>query len=175
MCQEDEGRSKKILQDYEDYEAGKLGDDSQNEKTVVDRPTVKHSHKAPKSPEFVDTDSDDSDDEKKPAVKQLQKVSKVPVFVDTDSSTEDEQEPTVKQPQKAPKIPGHPGDEDHQETFPGPVHKETAKPAKKLPAASCTPATSCTYILTSGVRKGKQCRFKASDERGKFCHYHKQT
>ena len=97
------------------------------------------------------------------------------MFVDTDSITEDEQEPTVKQSQKAPKIPGRPGDEDPQETSPGLVNKESAKPAKKLPAASCTPATSCTYILMSGIRKGKQCRFKASDKNGKFCHHNKQT
>ena len=79
-------------------EAEKLSDDLQNEKTVVDRLTVKHPQKAPKSPEFVDTDSDD---EKEPAVKQLQKASKTPVFVDLDSSTEDEQGPAVKHPQKA--------------------------------------------------------------------------
>ena len=101
------------------------------------------------------------------------------MFVDTDSSTEDEQELIVKQPQKAPKIPGlidtAPGDEDPQETSSGPVHKELAKPVKKLSAASCTPATSCTYILTSGVRKGKQCRFKVLDGASKFCHHHKQT
>ena len=90
-------------------------------------------------------------------------------------STEDEQGPAVKKLQKASKIPGHPSDEDPQETSSGPVHKELAEPAKKLPAAGRTPATSCTHILTSGVRKGKQCRFKASDETGKFCHHHRQT
>ena len=36
-------------------EAEELGDDSQNEKTVVDRPAVKHPKKALKTPEFVDT------------------------------------------------------------------------------------------------------------------------
>ena len=36
-------------------------------------------------------------------------------------------------------------------------------------------AASCTYILTSGIRKGKQCRFKASDETSKFCYHHKQN
>ena len=66
-----------------------------------------------------------------------------------------------------------PGDEDPQETHP--AHKELAKPAKKLPTASHTMATSCTYILTSGIRKGKQCRFKTLDKTGKFCHHDKQT
>ena len=59
------------------------------------------SKKAQKTPEFVDTDSDDSDDEQDLAVKKLQKASKAPGFVDTDSSTEDEQGPAVKHPQKA--------------------------------------------------------------------------
>ena len=38
-------------------------DNSQNEKTMVDRPTAKLLKKVPKTPEFVDTDSDDMDDE----------------------------------------------------------------------------------------------------------------
>ena len=42
-------------------------------KTVVDRPKLKYPQKAPKSPEFVDTDSDDSEDEQEPVIKQLQK------------------------------------------------------------------------------------------------------
>ena len=58
-------------------EAEKSGDDSQNEKMVTERSTVKHP----------------------------QKVPKIPKFVDTGSITEDEQEPVVKQPKKAPKIP----------------------------------------------------------------------
>ena len=88
---------------YMKNEAGEVGDDSQNEKMVVDRPVVKHPIKAPKTPEFVDTDSDDTDDEQEPAVKQFQKSSKTPESVDTDS--DDEQEPTVKHPQKAAKAP----------------------------------------------------------------------
>ena len=111
-----------------------------------------------------------------------QKSTKTPEYLDDEEglavnyqrcivmySTEDEQEPAVKKLQKASKIPGRSGDEDPQETSPGPVHKESARPAEKLPAASCT------HILISGVRKGKQCRFKASDKTGKFCYHHKQT
>ena len=77
-------------------------------------------------------------------------------------STEEEQEPIVKQPQKASKIPG---DESPQETSPVPV--KLAKTSKF--------AAGCTFILTKGVRKGKQCRFRASGETGKFCYHHKQT
>ena len=73
-------------------------------------------------------------------------------------STEDEQEPVVKNSQKASKIPD---DKDPEETSPAKIPKFVA--------------TSCTYILTKGVRKGKQCKFRASDEPGKFCHHHKQT
>ena len=54
------------------------------------------------------------------------------------------------------------------------MHKKPAEPAKRLPATNCTPVAFCTNILTSGVRKGKQCRLKASDETGKFCNYHKR-
>ena len=43
-----------------------------------------------------------------------------------------------------------------QKTSPGPVHRESTKPTKKLSAAGRTPVASCTYILTSGLRKGKQ-------------------
>ena len=185
-------------------EAEELGDDSQNEKTVVDRPVVRLPQKAPESPEFVDADSD-TEDEQEPVVRHLQKASKIPKFIDIDSSTEDEQEPVVKKPQKAPKIPKFvdivssikdeqgptvkqpqkasktlglidtdPDDKDPQETSPGPVHKEPTKSAKRLPATNCTPAASCTHILTSGIRKSKQCRLKASDETGKFCNYHKR-
>ena len=52
------------------------------------------------------------------------------------------------------------GDEDLQETSPA-----------KIPNF----AASCTHILTKGVRKSKQCRFRALDEARKFCRYHKQT
>ena len=182
------------------------GDDSQNEKTVVDRPAVrlpqeapkipkfvdtnlddsddeqervvKKPQKEPKSPEFVDTDLDDSGNEQEPVLKKPKKAPKSPEFVDTDSSTEDEQGPTVKQPQKVSKnlrlTDTGPDDKDAHETSPGPVHKEPVKPAKRLLAANCTSAASCTHILTSSVRKGKQCRLKASDETDKFCNYHKR-
>ena len=63
-------------------------------------------------------------------------------------STEDEQDPAIKKLQGISKIHY----EDPQET--SPLHKESTRPAKNHPAACCT------YILTSGVRKGKQCRFK---------------
>ena len=145
-------------------------------------PTVKQPQKAPKTPGSVDTDPDDSDneqgpaanyqrymvmyntkDEQEPAIKNLQKASTITKFVDTGPSAEDEQKPVVKKLQKASKI----HDEDPQEI--SPVHKESARPAKKLPAASCT------HILTSGISKGNQCWFKASDKTGKFCHHHKQT
>ena len=205
-------------------EAEELGDDSQNEQTMVDRPAVKQLKKAPKT-QFVDTDSDDSDDEQgpttkqpqkaskasefvnkgmddeqgqqpkkapkapgysgdeqgptvkcimmhstedgqEPSVKKLQKTSKILKFVDTGPGAEDEQGPTVKKPQKASKIPGGSDDESSQKT-------PLWEPTKKPPAIGRTPAVSSTHILTSGVRKGKQCRVRASDETGKFCIYHK--
>ena len=74
--------------------------------------------------------------------------------------------PAVKHPQRASKTSGA-ENEDHQKTSPGLVFKELTKPAKNLLA------TSCTYILTSGIRNGKQCRLKASDKTGKFCNYRK--
>ena len=70
-------------------EAEEPGDDSQNEKMVVDRLGVKNSKKALKSPEFVNTGPDDTDYE------QERQAQKNPDFVDTDSSTEDEQGPAV--------------------------------------------------------------------------------
>ena len=68
---------------------------------------VKQAKRAPKPPEFIDTNSD-TKDEKEPAVKQRNKVPKFSEFVATDSDTEDEeeQEPAVKQPKKGPKSPG---------------------------------------------------------------------
>ena len=181
-------------------EAEEPGDDSQNEKTRADGPTAKQPKKVPKTPELVDTDSDDSDDEQEPVVEQPKKVPKTPEFVDTDSddsdndqepvaeqlqkasktpeysdneqipavnyqkcivmySTEDEQEPIVKQPQKASKIQ---------------TMKALRKPTSLVPVKPKF-AAGCTYILTKGIRKGKQCRFRASDETGKFCYHHKQT
>ena len=109
-------------------------DDSGNEEQEPKRQPLK----APKSPEFVDTDTEDSDDE------------------ESDDSDNEEEEP---HPQKASLVP---------------VNKEPTQPAKDHFAASRTPVTSCTYILTYGVRKGKQRKFKASDETGKFCHLHKR-
>ena len=73
-------------------------EDSQNEKAMIDRPTAKHTKKVPKPPEFVDADSDDSDDEQEPTSKQPQKASKASEFVDT--GTNDEQE---RQSKKVPK------------------------------------------------------------------------
>ena len=151
----------------------KLGDDSsvssteQYEKMMVARSVVKkkkkkiqrQSQKAPKTPEFVDTYSDDSgtENEEEPVLKQSQKAPKTLEFlIQTDDSDNEEEEP-------------HP-----QKTSPGPLHKEPTKPAKKLSAASRNLVTSCTYILTSGIRKGKQCRLKAYDKTGKFCNCHKR-
>ena len=129
-------------------------DDSNDEQERV----VKKPQKAPKSLEFVDTDSS-TEDEQEPVVRHLRKAPKIPKLVDTDSSINDEQGSTVKQPQKASKLLGiidtGPDDEDPKETSPGLVHKELAKPAKRLLAANCTPAASYTHILTSGVRTGK--------------------
>ena len=156
--------------------------------------------KAPNSPEFVDTDSDDSDDEQErqpkkapktpeysgdeqapavnhqrcivmystedeqvPAVKKLQKILEIPKFIDTGPGAEYEQEP-----QKGSKTSGCPDNETPQETSLG-------EPTKKPPVTGRTSAASCIHVLMSGIRKGKQCRFKALDETGKFCHHHKQT
>ena len=186
----------------------------QNEKTMVDRPTAKNPKKAPKTPEFVDTDSDDTDNEQGSASKQLKKTLKTPEFFDTNSddtddeqerqpqkasktseytdneqepavkcivmySSEDEQEPAIKKLQKASKISNYLSTEDEQ----GPTAKQPQKSPKILGSpASVKPAkipkfvtAGCTHILTSGIRKAKQCRFRASDEAGKFCHHHKQT
>ena len=73
-----------------------------------------------------------------------------------------EQEQQPKKTSKTPElVDTGPDEEDPQETSPAKIPKFAA--------------ASCTYILTKGVRKGKQCRFRASDEAGKFCHHHKQT
>ena len=87
-------------------EAEEPGDDSQNEKTVADRPAVRLPQKAPKTPKFVDTGLDVSDDEQERVVKKPQKASKIPKFVDTDlDDSDDKQEPVLKNPKKAPKSP----------------------------------------------------------------------
>ena len=76
------------------------------------------------------------------------------------SGTEDEQEPAVKQPQKTPKTPEFEEEEQHsQKMSPGPVDKTQL--VKSTSAASRTPVTFCTYILTPGVRTGKQWNLKA--------------
>ena len=192
-------------------EAEEPGDDSQNEKTMVDRHTAKHFKKVPKTPEFVNADSDDMDDEQG---RQPKKAPKTPKFVDTDSDdTDDEQGLTAKHPQKASKasefVDKGTNDEqepavkcivmysteDEQEPSFGTDSDNEKEPAvkcivmystedeqepvvKKLQKTSQIPmlaAASCTHILTSGVRKGNQCRFRASDETSKFYHHHKQT
>ena len=104
-----------------------------------------------------------TEDEQGPAVKHPKKASKSPEFVDTDPSTS-LLLPVVKHPQKTPKTPH----EDPQKTSPGLMHKESTKPAKKIPVASCT------HILTSDIRKDKQCRQEVSDKTDKFCKYHKR-
>ena len=87
-------------------EAEEPGDDSQNEKTVADRPAVRLPQRAPKTPKFVDTGLDVSDDEQERVVKKPQKASKIPKFVDTDlDDSDDKQEPVLKNPKKAPKSP----------------------------------------------------------------------
>ena len=145
----------------------KAGDDlsvgSMEQQTVTERPVVKRIHKltkkAPKSPEFVDTDSDDSDtkdeEEQKPVVKRPQKVWKSLEWFEDDPTNEEE--------------------EPHsQRMFPGPLAKELIQSVKAPSAASHTTVTPCTHILTSGLREGKQCKLKASDETGKFCHLQKR-
>ena len=152
-------------------------DDTKNEQGNA----VKQPQKESKTLEFVDAGSDNSDDEQE---RQPKKASKTPEYSDDEQepavkcivmySTEDEQEPSVKKTQKVPKTPEYsdneqgpaiknpqkvskiPDNQDPQETSPGKVPKFAA--------------ASCIYILTKGVRKGKQCRFRTSDEAGKFYH-----
>ena len=57
-------------------EAEESGDDSQNEKTMIHRPTAKHLKKVPKPPEIVDIDSDDTNDKQGAAAKQPKKHQK---------------------------------------------------------------------------------------------------
>ena len=73
---------------------------------------------------------------------------------DSDDEESDDSEDEEPRPQKA---------------SPWPV----TQPAKNPGAASRTLVTSCTYILTYGVRKGKQSNFKAPDKTDKFCRFHK--
>ena len=88
-------------------EAEKLGNDSQNEKMVADRPAVRLTQKAPKTSRLVDIGSDDSDDEQECVVKKPQKASKTQRLVDTGlDDSDDEQERVVEKPKKAPKSPG---------------------------------------------------------------------
>ena len=84
----------------------------------------------------------------------------------------------IKQPQKFVDTDADDSDAKEEEprsqkTSPGPVDKELTQPVKAPSAASCSPMTSYTYILISGVRKGKQCKLKTSDKTDKFCHLHK--
>ena len=135
-------------------EPKKASDDSSDkEQKSKNTDGKKVEKKVPKPPDFVYTDSDDSDNEQD---QQPKNVPKTPEFVDIDS--DDEQEPTPKQPQRASKV------SDPQKASPALV-----KPAK-IPNFA---AASCAFILTKGVRKGNQCRFRVSDETG-FCHHHKQ-
>ena len=114
MCQEVGRRSKKILQDYLNTMIGQgrckmkqMNEVMIHKMKMVHRPTAKHLKKVPKTPEFVHTDSDDTNDEQGPAAKQLQKATKTSGFVDTDlDDSDDEQEPVIEQLQKAPKPPG---------------------------------------------------------------------
>ena len=157
-----QGKVKKISQPQKAAKAPEFVDTDSDDTDDEQGPTVKQSQKAPKTPEFVDTDSsDDSDNEQEPTVKHPQKVPKTPEFADTDSSndSDDDQEPTPKQPQKVSKI------SDPQEAF-----LPSVIPAK-IPNFT---AASCVCFLTKGVRRGKQCRSRASDKTG-FCHHHKQT
>ena len=86
------------LSEYNDRVRQMQGDDSLNEKM----PTAKHLKRVPKTPKFVDTDTDV---EQGSTAKHLKKVPKTPEFVDTDSDDMDnEQEPAAKQPQKSSKI-----------------------------------------------------------------------
>ena len=64
--------------------------------------------------------------------------------------------------------------DEEPHSSPGPVNKEPAQSVKMPSTASYTPVTFRTYILTSVLKKGKQCKLKASDEMGKFCHLHKR-
>ena len=91
----------------------------------------------------------------KDAIKQFFKQRQPPKWFENDLDNEEEESHSKK-------------------TSQGPVDKESTQPVKTPPAASRTPVTSCTYILTSGVRKGKQCKLKASDKTVKFCHLHKR-
>ena len=134
--------------------------------------------KAPKTPEFVKSDeesSDDSYDEEsddpdndEPMVKRIQTLpKKVP--------TNPDEEPVVKQFQEMieAELEGPRDDEeDPQKASPESVNKVPIQLTKKGFATSRTSVASCTYILTSGIRKGKQYKLKASDKTGKLCHLH---
>ena len=100
-----------------------------------------------------------------PAVKrkqrQPQKAPKSPEFVDTDSDIEDDSDNEKEEPHT-------------QKTSPGSVNKEMTQPVKTPSVTSRPPVTSFNYILTSGLKKGKQCKLKASGKTGKFCHLHKR-
>ena len=159
------------------------GDDSQNEKTLVDRPAVrlplkapkslevvdtdldnaddeqepvvKKPQKVPKSLEFVDTDLDDSDDEQEPVVKHLQKASKIPKFVDIDSSTDDEQETVVKNLQKAPRSLEFVDTNSSIEDEQGPTVKPLQKASKTLGLIDTGPDDKDPQETSSGQASKK--------------------
>ena len=164
-------------------EVEESGDDLQNEKTLVDRPAVRLPLKAPKSPEFVDTDLDnsddkqepvvkkpqkvpkslefvdtdldDSDDEQEPVVKHLQKASKIPKFVDIDSSTDDEQETVVKNLQKAPRSPEFVDTNSSIEDEQGPTVKPLQKASKTLGLIDTGPDDKDPQETSSGQASKK--------------------
>ena len=140
-------------------EAEEPGDDSQNEKAVVDRPAVRLPLKVPKSLEFADTDSDtedeqepvakktqkasksdldDSDDKQKAVVKRPQKASKIAKFFDVDSRADNEQETVVKKPQKAPRPPEFVDTDSTIKDEQGPTVKQPKKhPSQASNKAPC--------------------------------------
>ena len=113
-------------------EAEEPGDDSKNEKLVVDSPAVRLPQKVPRSQEFFDTDLDELDDEQEPVVRHLQKASKIPRFVDIDSRTDNEQETVVKKAQKAPRPPEFVDTDSSIEDEQRPTVKRPQKASKTL-------------------------------------------
>ena len=73
MCQEGGRRSKKILQNYLNTMIGQDGSKMMIHK-MKKRLQQNTPKKVPKTPEFVDTNSDDMDDEQEPTAKLLQKA-----------------------------------------------------------------------------------------------------
>ena len=109
-----------------------IGSTVQHEEILTASPVVKrrqrHPQKAPKSPEFVKKESDDSEDdaeERKPMVKRIQillkKAPKSPEPVKTESDDSDDDEEEEPKMKKAPKSPGlvetDPEDSDTEDTL----------------------------------------------------------